>query len=129
VGRGDMRITLPGGALQVIDTNDNTADFVTVRVARNDGKHFVWRNDTLLNNSLNDADGYEWAPGTVGPTGLRTSFGIDGRYFSSTLSGTVDFDFIRMDPTGAYIVPEPSTFALSALGLLGLLACGRRRRR
>jgi len=29
----------------------------------------------------------------------------------------------------ASIVPEPSTFALSAFGLLGLLACSRRRRR
>jgi len=31
------------------------------------------------------------------------------------------------DVTG--VVPEPSTFALSALGLIGLLVCGRRRRR
>jgi len=30
---------------------------------------------------------------------------------------------------GSLFVPEPSTFALAALGLLGLLACGRRRKR
>jgi len=35
-------------------------------------------------------------------------------------------DNIDLDAT---LIPEPSTFALAAIGLLGLLACGRRRRR
>jgi len=37
-----------------------------------------------------------------------------------------EIDAIR---TSGLIIPEPSTFALSAIGLLGLLACSRRRRR
>ncbi len=39
-------------------------------------------------------------------------------------------NYLAMDSL-AYeqVVPEPSTFALAAFGLLGLLACGRRRRR
>jgi len=42
-----------------------------------------------------------------------------------TLRTTVDRNFhVDME-----VIPEPSTFALAALGLLGLLACGRRRRR
>jgi len=41
------------------------------------------------------------------------------------------FDEIRFGDTYADVtpVPEPSTFVLAALGLLGLLACGRRRKR
>ena len=135
VGRNDMRITLPGGGLQTIDTGDNTADFVAIRVARVDGKHYVWRDGVLLNASEAPADGYDWAPNTVGSGGLRTSFGIDGRYFSSSVSGLVDFDYIRMDPTGAMApgmaagdIPEPATLTLGLLGVGGVLLRLRRRR-
>jgi hypothetical protein len=38
-------------------------------------------------------------------------------------------DGFRMNAFSFNVVPEPSTFLLAALGLLGLAACGRRRRR
>jgi len=133
VGRDDMRITLPGGSLQTIDTSDNTADIVAIRVARVADKHYVWRDGVLLNASEAPADGFDWAPNTVGSTGLRTSFGIDGRYFSSTLSGSVDFDYFRLEPSGAFapgagVIPEPATLTLSLLGGCAVLLKLRKRR-
>jgi len=51
---------------------------------------------------------------TIG-IGPETGAGGNMRFSEIVVNGTV--------------VPEPSTFALAALGLLGLLACGRRRTR
>ena len=129
VGRNDMRITLPGGALQTIDTNDNTSDFVAIRVAQTDGKHYVWRDGELLNASLDPADGFAWAPNTIGIAGWRTSFGIAGRRYSGSLGGSVDFDYLRLDATGALApVPEPATSVLAMLALVALGVCVRRKK-
>jgi len=50
----------------------------------------------------------------------------DVQYYDEMLSDA-QVQFIFENPGVA--IPEPSTFALAALGLLGLLACSRRRRR
>ena len=53
---------------------------------------------------------------------LRIGFATD----NSQAGGTVDFDNILLNATP---IPEPSTVALLATGLVGLLACDRRKRR
>ncbi len=45
---------------------------------------------------------------------------------STVVDGNGDIYF---DKISNATIPEPSTFVLFALGLLGLLGCGRRRRR
>jgi len=47
----------------------------------------------------------------------------------TTTSGAIDLDTIQVFGTAETILPEPSSFALAALGLLGLAWFGRRRRR
>jgi len=82
-----------------------------------------------------------WTP-TSGTTGTlsvdvvdpSTSTSVGG--FTQTglvMDDTVQFGFGSFNDQASYdnisVIPEPSTFALAASGLLGLLACGRRRRR
>ena len=100
--QNNIRITLPGGSIQTIHTGDNTDQLHTLRVMRKDNRHYLWRDGTLLNSSTNPADGYLWAPNTVGTTGLRTSLGIASRFFSGQLGGTIELDYLRLDPTGAF---------------------------
>ncbi|MEZ5302329.1 MAG: CotH kinase family protein [Verrucomicrobiales bacterium] len=102
LGASDLRVTLPGGALETIDTSDNTDAMHVVRIARSGGRHYVWRDGVLLNASLAEADGYAWAPDSVGAVGLRTGLGIAGRPFSSSLLGTVEIDYLRLDDGGAF---------------------------
>jgi len=63
----------------------------------------------------------------------------DGQYAIGTFTADAATQTLAMDPQGfgnssfnAYqirLIPEPSTFALAALGLLGLIGFGRRRRK
>jgi len=68
--------------------------------------------------------------GTVGNIIVIDSAGDlagGGTYLSDDV---IPFSYAsNADPGTWSLVPEPSTLTLSALGLLGLLACGRRRRR
>jgi len=57
-------------------------------------------------------------------TATNTSLTIE---FAGQLAGDRDYDVDNA--VVAETIPEPSTFALAAIGLLGLLACARRRRR
>jgi len=59
------------------------------------------------------------------PNGLFN--GSIDRVRVSTISGTFDANDLLGPGDGT--IPEPSTFALTILALLGLLACGQRRRR
>jgi len=51
-------------------------------------------------------------------------------FADATLTGTLIWDTSDFLVDGTIrVIPEPSTFFLAAIGLLGLLACGRRRKR
>ena len=55
---------------------------------------------------------------------LPAGAAIDGLQIWNNNGGDIALDFINVT-----IVPEPSTFALATLGLLGMAVCGRRRRK
>jgi hypothetical protein len=102
----------------IVDSNDNTDDFHTFRVAfdhvGNTWPYTIYRDGVLLDTSPN---GGNW--------------GTDVLYFGSagTPYGgpTVELDYLRWDTTGAYSpIPEPANLVL--LGSLILLHVVRRRR-
>ena len=81
------------------------------------------------NNALNSLDTRDWAPSSQGGSGAPDSF----NQFSS--SGVVNpvttVDLRLMDVIGydrVFPAPEPSSFVLGGLGLLGLVGFARRRR-
>jgi len=96
--------------------------------------------DGFANISVNQVPGTSSYAGSLGTVTLNdASNNVDFVHLGQVSVADTTFDLTVTDsPTGAYIfadgaamafIPEPSTFALAALGLLGLLACGRRRRR
>jgi len=76
---------------------------------------------SILNVTANDPSG-SYVIATYGGT-LTGTFNIE------TLPDGYSVDYGAGSNSQITLVPEPSTFTLIALGLLGLLACERRRRR
>jgi len=80
---------------------------------------------------------FNWPAGSTAEfnwTGGDHSSRLQTLAASMTVNGspgtTANFTFVfDSGVTTMELIPEPSTFTLAALGLLGLLACGRRRKR
>jgi len=143
VGQSDLLSDL-------ILTNAETQQMTITLENLNDGQYNIKTYHHMTANSgvsnfdiiLDDASGT-----TVPHTGLQTT-GINTNPTNPTSITTVETSFLvsggnavtlTFDPTSSghagvnafelSLIPEPSAFALAALGLLGLLAWGRRRRR
>ena len=109
-------------AIQLDGTFDNKSDYHVYRIAAIPGAYMsgsdysVWRDGVLLSSNLDSVFPY-WAP--------QLQFGdIHGG-----VHGTTGIDYVRFT-TGAFAptVPSPTTLALLAAGMTGLLACARRKR-
>lgn len=100
LGENDLRITLPDHTIEVISTGNNTTDFHNVRIVRRNNRHYIWRDGKLLNDSLKPGDGFLWVPNSVnsGVVELRRSLSLAGRYFSSSVSGEIEVDYLRLHP-------------------------------
>ena len=98
----------------------NRDDFHMYRIAHvaGDSTYSIWKDRTLLTEA---AGLLPWSTANV-----FFNFGV-----ISQNAGTGQIDYIRWT-TGAYApfpIPEPSTLALLACGLVGFLACDWRKRR
>jgi len=113
LGAGD--VTINNGVSLIIDAADAMDDLATLFL--NGGKDS--RRDSKLIMNADDTIMALWIDGLDQGTGLFTD--ASGAWISGNGILTV---------TGAIaVVPEPSTFVLAALGLLGLAFFARRRRR
>jgi len=66
----------------------------------------------------------------IGYCTLESSQHASGRIAGSLLSGhRLDTDFFIYDGASIVLIPEPSTLILLCMGVVGLLACGWRRKR
>ena len=112
----------------VLDSNSNSDDFHVFRIVglANGAGYYLYRDGTLL--KYNGSALLSNTGSTEGWDFNRFGYGdISGS--GSTLGGTVYYDYIRI-AAGAYApVPEPSTFAMLAAGLVGLLAYAWRKRK
>lgn len=117
IGQSSVKILAHGEIL--VDTNDNTADFHTFRVAFDHvgsvWPYTIYRDGVLLDSWPN---GGNWATESLW-------IGSGGSIYGGP---TVEVDYIRWDDTGAFApIPEPASLALLGVGSL-LLATARRRR-
>ena len=124
--RGSLRIggsktgwtNSPGTSVATLDTNSNSDVFHIFRMAFDPatGLFAAWRDGVELSSILT---------ASYTSTGMMFSFG-DG---SGLDRGTAEVDYVRFTK-GAYApIPEPSTIALLATGLIGLLCYAWRKRK
>jgi len=102
----------------VLDTNDNSDEFHTWRLAQEGGttSYDIWRDGVKI------ATGIPYIS-TWNQSWLRFGNNV------GDVGGNVDIEYFRITPGAFAPVPEPSTVAMLAGGLLCLGVCGRRRRR
>ena len=120
IGIGPNDVKILAHSEIVADTNDNTDDFHTFRVAFDHvgsvWPYTVYRDNVLLASWPN---GGNWGSDTL-------YIGSGGSVYGGP---TVEVDYIRWDNTGAWApIPEPAALALLGAGSL-LLVVARRRRR
>ncbi len=123
IGMSKVGWTQNGGKtlsdITTLDTSDNSDDFHIFRMALDPdtGTFTAWRNGEELGSGLTD--------GWVGGDYERLIFGD----CSGLDNGTAEVDYVRFTK-GAYApIPEPSTVALLATGLIGLLCYAWRKRK
>jgi len=104
------------------------------------GQAYLFQSYWLVKNNFGTRTLDVTFEGSDSQTGIaanpNTSEAVLISYQWTALDDTLNVSFASGDPNNVWSqgfslqeVPEPSTFALATLGLLGLLACGRRRRR
>src|SRR5690606_15710455 len=106
---------------QIVSTDDNTDDFHTFRIMQlaDSGLITVWRDGVELYSGLSN---------TVNSGSEVTLFMGDGG--TGWGGPSIMLDYFRWDSTGGYEpVPEPCSFVLAGIGVIGAIGCSHRRRR
>ena len=132
------RLGLSGGT---IGSNPNSYSLIddfaytgpsTKNLGSGVGVNFSIDNGTTLlkvwNNSVQDGlDTRDWAPPGAGQGGDGSPDAFNQFSNSGVVNGLSTVDLRLMDVIGYdRVVPEPSTIALSLLGVIGLIGFGRR---
>jgi len=145
---GNLRfINIAGGVQQILTAIPTTGDdafvanqwfhvAVTYNGSENtaDNLKFYWTRMDETQTVANQITGPFTMTSDLG--GISTTFGVANEYRGSqdnNLEGFIDevriSDIARTADDMMFIIPEPSTLLLTVVGLLGLLGCGRRRKR
>jgi len=138
----DMEITVTGGSTTItIDEtvlNETMEDWTDYHVQLGTGLGIDFVAST-------PGDGLSFISGTSSTFPALTWLSEDELAFSGSIVGPLNSDILQLQlqlpgddpytftlrqwPTTTTVIPEPSTFLIWALGLLGLVLCARRRRR